>query len=143
MPETLRMPHVNKYKQKAHNDCTDRKQLSQSFEKALIRSIDFLFRLWPQPFPGSGRLKGCKIVSHRGEHDNRTVFENTIEAFDRACQRGIWGIEFDVRWTRDLHPVVAHDPDLKRVFGLDLSIGKVTRSELKACCPAVPTLAEE
>jgi len=117
-------------------------ELPQSFEKALIRSIDFFFRLWPQPFPGSGRLKGCKIVSHRGEHNNRTVFENTIEAFDRACRKGIWGIEFDVRWTSDLHPVVAHDPDLKRVFGLDLSIGKVTRSELKARCPAVPTLAE-
>ena len=117
-------------------------ELPQSFEKALIRSVDFFFRIWPQPFPGSGRLKGCKIVSHRGEHDNRMVFENTIEAFDLAYEKGIWGIELDVRWTRDLQPVVAHDPDLKRVFGLDLTIGKLTRNELKKHCPAVPTLAE-
>jgi glycerophosphoryl diester phosphodiesterase len=119
-----------------------KRELPQSFEKALIRSIDFFFGIWPQPFPGTKRLKGCKIVSHRGEHDNRLVFENTINAFDLAWEKGIWGIEFDIRWTKDLHPVVAHDPDLKRVFGLDLVIGKLTRNELKTHCPAVPTLAE-
>ncbi len=59
-----------------------------------------------------------------------------------AYERGIWGIEFDVRWTKDLHPVVIHDPDLKRVFGLDLKVGEVTREELKSRCPAVPLLSE-
>jgi glycerophosphoryl diester phosphodiesterase len=115
-------------------------ELPASLENALIRSIDFFFRIWPQPHPGSVRLKACKIVSHRGEHNNQNVFENTIEAFDLARDKGIWGIEFDIRWTKDLHPVVVHDPDLKRVFGIDLMISKLTRSELKSCCPAVPTL---
>jgi glycerophosphoryl diester phosphodiesterase len=117
-------------------------ELPARLENTLIRSIDFFFRIWPQPHPGHDRLKACKIVSHRGEHNNQNVFENTIEAFDLARDRGIWGIEFDIRWTRDLHPVVAHDPDLKRVFGIDLKISKLTRSELESCCPAVPTLAE-
>ena len=112
------------------------------FTNALISCTDFFFGIWPQPFPGHGRLKACKIVSHRGEHDNRSIFENTIEAFDLAYEKGIWGIEFDVRWTNDLHPVVIHDPDLKRVFEIDLTIGEVTLDELKSRCPAVPSLAE-
>lgn len=117
-------------------------ELPDRFEKALIFCIDFFFRIWPQPFPGHDRLKACKIVSHRGEHDNSTIFENTIEAFDLAYERGIWGIEFDIRWTKDLHPVVIHDPHLKRVFGLDLKVGEMTREELNSRCPAVPSLLE-
>ena len=38
--------------------------------------------------------------------------------------------------------MVIHDPDLKRVFGIDLTIAEVTRDELKSRCPAVPSLAE-
>ncbi len=117
-------------------------ELPKIFESVLINCIDFFFRLWPQPFPGYDRLKACKIVSHRGEHDNSRIYENTIEAFDLAFEKGIWGIEFDVRWTKDLHPVIIHDPDLKRVFGIDLSIGEVTRDELKSRCRAVPSLAQ-
>ena len=116
-------------------------ELTEKVERVLIYCIDFFFRIWPQQFPGQDRLKACKIVSHRGEHDNSMIFENTIEAFDLAYEKGIWGIEFDVRWTKDLHPVVIHDPDLKRVFGIDLTIGEVTRDELKSECPAVPSLA--
>ncbi len=117
-------------------------KLSPSVEKRLLQCSDFFFKIRPQPFPGQDRLRECKIVSHRGEHDNITIYENTIEAFDLASERGIWGIEFDVRWTKDLHPVVIHDPDLKRVFDLDIKIGEVTRQELKLRCPAVPSLAE-
>jgi len=117
-------------------------ELHESFEKVLIGCIDFFFKLWPQPFPGHGRLKACKIVSHRGEHDNSMILENTIESFDLAYEKGVWGIEFDVRWTKDFHPVIIHDSDLKRVFGIDLSIGDVTRDELKLRCPAIPSLAE-
>lgn len=56
--------------------------------------------------------------------------------------RGGWGLEFDVRWTRDLNPVVIHDPDLNRVFGMDLVVGRTTLSELQARCPLIPTLEE-
>lgn len=117
-------------------------KLPDRFEKGLIHCIDFFFKMWPQPFPDHQRLEACKIVSHRGEHDNATIFENTLEALDLAHNLGIWGVEFDVRWTKDLHPVVVHDPDLKRVFGLDLKINEVTRAELKSCCPAVPSLSQ-
>jgi glycerophosphoryl diester phosphodiesterase len=117
-------------------------KLSAAVENILIQCIDILYKLWPQPFPGQDRLRASKIIAHRGEHDNITIYENTLEAFELALERGIWGIEFDVRWTKDFHPVINHDPDLKRVFNLDLNINDITLEELKSRCPAVPSLSE-
>ncbi len=118
-------------------------QLPAVVEKSLIAGIDLFFKIRPQPMPAKDRLRQCKLVSHRGEHDaRRGIFENTMAAFDRAAQVGVWGIELDVRWTRDLQPVVIHDPDLNRVFGLDMKIVGMTRAELQARCPAVPSLSE-
>jgi glycerophosphoryl diester phosphodiesterase len=94
------------------------------------------------PFPEQEALKACRIVSHRGEHDNRRVPENTLPAFDRVRDAGAWGIEFDIRWTRDLRPVVIHDPDLKRVFGAGLVVGQTALAELKERYPLIPTLEE-
>jgi glycerophosphoryl diester phosphodiesterase len=96
----------------------------------------------PQSFPNTEKLKQCKIISHRGEHDNKMVYENTIPAFDRVYEAGVWGIEFDIRWTRDLQPVVFHDRDLQRVYKSDTEISKVTLTELKTRCNLIPTLSE-
>lgn len=117
-------------------------KLLSYIEKGLERILDGFYAVCPQPFPGIERLKECKIISHRGEHDNLTVLENTFPAFDRACDAGIWGLEFDIRWTKDLHPVVVHDADLKRVFKIDLSVGDVDLEGLRARCPQIPLLSE-
>lgn len=117
-------------------------ELPAKIEKVLLRCIDFVFMLLPRNSPELEKLSTCKIVAHRGEHDNITVYENTFPAFDRALERGIWGIEFDVRWTRDLQPVVVHDPDLKRVFGLDITIADIEFEELRVQCSQVPLLSE-
>ena len=112
------------------------------FQNGLEGILDGFYALWPQPFPGRERLKSCKIVSHRGEYDNRSVFENTLPAFAAARASGVWGIEFDIRWTKDLRPVVIHDADLKRVFGIDLGIAGIKLEALRSACPQVPSLAE-
>jgi glycerophosphoryl diester phosphodiesterase len=111
-------------------------------ENGLERVVDSFYKLWPQPFPGNERLKNCKIISHRGEYDNQTVFENTLPAFDNACAAGVWGLEFDIRWTRDLAPVVIHDPELKRVFNIDLKVRDEKLAVLRARCPQIPMLSE-
>ena len=69
-------------------------------ERALMAGVDLWFRWIPRMRPSRAALEACKIVSHRGEHDNRRVFENTLAAFDAAAAAGCWGLEFDVRWTR-------------------------------------------
>jgi len=111
-------------------------------EERLLQVVDFLYARLTQPIPDKEVLKCCKIVSHRGEHDNKTVFENTISAFDRVKKAGAWGIEFDIRWTKDLQPVVFHDTNLQRVFKSDIEVNKVTLAELKNYCHLIPSLSE-
>ena len=113
-----------------------------AFENGFLRIVDLFFAIKPQSVPDIQLLKNCKIISHRGEHDNKKVFENTLQAFNRAKNQGIWGIEYDIRWTKDLQPVVIHDPDLLRVFGSALAIRQTTLSDLKSKYPLVPSLAE-
>ena len=111
-------------------------------ENAFLRSADALFRRYPQPHPTAERLAGCRIISHRGEHDNRQIIENTIPAFRAAVAGGVWGIEFDVRWTRDRRPVVIHDPDARRLFGRPIRFRQTDYRVLKSACPLIPSLEE-
>jgi len=109
-------------------------------EKLLQFLVDGVYASIPRSRPPTSALRNCKIVSHRGEHDNKAVKENTITAFDRVLDRGIWGIEFDIHWTSDLQPVVLHDFDCRRVFGLALEVNRVTLSELQSAIPEIPSL---
>jgi glycerophosphoryl diester phosphodiesterase len=111
-------------------------------QQALQKLVDVVYMSLPRPRPTLEALRACKLVSHRGEHDNRKVMENTLAAFERVEQAGVWGIELDVRWTRDLEPIVLHAPDTRRVFGLDLAVADVEFDELRQRVPEVPSLAE-
>ncbi len=112
-------------------------------EIPLIKICDLIFELVPRKIPPLELLENCKIISHRGQHDNKIVFENTIDSFDKVLGiKGIWGIEFDFRWTKDLCPVVIHDPDLNRLHGVNRLVSDTELSDLKRLCPLVPTLEE-
>jgi glycerophosphoryl diester phosphodiesterase len=111
-------------------------------ERMLMGVVNLYFRLVPRRRPGRQALLDCKIISHRGEHDNREVRENTLAAFKPPAEAGCWGLEFDVRWTRDLQPVVIHDVDAERVFDIDLVVAEVSLRELQQRVPEVPTLAQ-
>ena len=50
----------------------------------LSKTCDLIFAIIPQKTPSKEDLKNCKIISHRGQHDNIKVFENTLTAFDNA-----------------------------------------------------------
>lgn len=106
-------------------------------------AVDLWMSIAPRRQPGRAVIDQCKIVSHRGQHDNnRTARENTLAAFERARAGGVWGIETDIRWTADLVPVLSHDPDTRRVFGRPVTIADVTFEELRAAVPGVPSLDE-
>lgn len=81
-------------------------------------------------------------MSHRGEHDNRAVPENSLAAFDAARRAGVWGIECDIRWTADLVPIICHDSSPHRVFGLKTPLSMLSFSELRLAVPQIPTLEE-
>lgn len=116
--------------------------LHSLIENVLLRAADVVYRRLPQPVPDIQRLKQCRLVSHRGEHENLGGLENTIPAFEAAIAGGVWGIEFDVRWTKDLQPVVIHDADTLRVFGSRMHIRSSTFRELRHTHRMVPHLEE-
>jgi len=71
-----------------------------------------------------------KAFAHRGLHDaSQDVPENTLAAFARAADNG-YGMEFDVRLTKDGVPVVMHDDDLERMTGVRSKISELTMDEL-------------
>ncbi len=111
-------------------------------EKQFHRIVNFVYAYIPQPAPDKERLKSCRVISHRGEHDNRQILENTFPAFDEVMDHGVWGIEFDIRWTKDLYPVVFHDQDLKRLYGSSEKIRDMEFRELKERFPLIPALDE-
>jgi len=68
--------------------------------------------------------------AHRGLHTkDRIVPENSLPAF-AAARSGGYGIELDVRLSKDEQVVVFHDDDLKRVCGVDKPVDDMTWEEL-------------
>ena len=111
-------------------------------ETLFHRIVNAVCRRWPQSVPRRHHLRTCRIISHRGEHDNRACVENTLAAFDQAAAAGVWGIELDVRWTRDLIPVVFHDAGTGRLFNAPVQICQLTMDDLRARFPLIPTFSE-
>lgn len=69
--------------------------------------------------------------AHRGYYNVRKkIPENSMKAFEAAVEQG-YGIELDVRLTRDGVPVVIHDSRLLRLCGADGCVEEKTREELR------------
>ncbi len=111
------------------------------FQQMLQWLVDAATARWPRRVPDPVLLSRCRIVSHRGEHDNDRILENTEAAFDRAVCAGVWGIELDVRWTAEREPVVFHDPDTARLYGASHLLSEMNLGALQRRYPAIPTLA--
>ncbi|WP_275790954.1 glycerophosphodiester phosphodiesterase [Pararhizobium gei] len=72
----------------------------------------------------------ARPVAHRGYHDlNRTIWENTLTAFNRAVEHG-FAIECDLQYTADSVPVIFHDDDMQRLCGIRGDIREKTAGEL-------------
>ena len=120
----------------------DGEALMKLIDRAMSWWVDYYFTHYPQNIPSKNALSRCKIVSHRGEHDNISVFENTFDAFDKAVNAGAWGIECDVRWTADFCPVIFHDADCRRIFGSGDYISQMTITEIYLRYPMICTLTD-
>ena len=67
-------------------------------------------------------------LSHRG--NSKKFIENSFEAFNSVIQMGYKFIETDLRMTLDKEVIAFHDPDLKRLFNLDLQVKDLTFNEI-------------
>jgi len=69
-------------------------------------------------------------IAHRGLHNNTSDNpENTLASFQRAIEAG-YGIELDIRITRDDQVTVIHDADLQRLCGSQAVVRAVTYEEM-------------
>ena len=83
--------------------------------------------------------------AHRGLHGGG-VPENSLEAFELACQAG-YGIELDIQLSSDGEVMVFHDGTLQRMTGVEGKLSDMTASELSELRLAgtehkIPTLKE-
>lgn len=115
--------------------------LSHLVEKSYLSLTDAAFARWPARIPSPRRVRQCRLIAHRGDHDTDGITENSLAAFERAEAAGVWGIEFDVRWTADGVPVVIHDADLTRLHGSPQVAAHLSWNDLQACCESIPSLA--
>ncbi len=108
-----------------------------------MAGCDTFFKYWPQPVPPPEVLRECQVIAHRGAHGFKGLPENTLVAFQRALEAPeVTGLELDIRWTKDLTPMVFHDADLLRMFGEPRLLSSFTVSELKERFPLIPTFEE-
>ena len=106
----------------------------------VIAGFLYLWLITPRIPPRALFALGGKRYAHRGLHDgNRTVMENSLEAFRRARAKGL-GVELDVQLSRDGELMVFHDEHLERVCGVSGKLGEQTARELS--CLGVPSLEE-
>jgi glycerophosphoryl diester phosphodiesterase len=95
----------------------------------------------------SGYLDGPlpRVLAHRGLASAGAP-ENTLLAFEHAVTAGARFIETDVHVSSDGIAVIAHDPDLRRLAGLDRRVTDLTAAELAAVDvgggQGIPRLAE-
>lgn len=70
--------------------------------------------------------------AHRGLHSkDKSVPENSLAAFRLAVEHG-YGIELDIRFTKDKQLVVFHDDTLLRVCGTNRRVDEFTYEELRS-----------
>jgi glycerophosphoryl diester phosphodiesterase len=91
----------------------------------------YLYSIYP------GRVNKDKMepfsnrhYAHRGLFDKKSNPENSLPSFQLAIDKG-YGIELDVRITKDDIPVVFHDLNLLRACGVDKNISDLNYKELQ------------
>ena len=87
-----------------------------------------MFLICPGPKrEGIEKYKSVKFA-HRGLHDSVKA-ENSMSAFAAAKENG-FGIELDVRLSKDGELMVYHDDDLSRIVGIEGKFSDFTYAEL-------------
>lgn len=98
----------------------------------LALSVLFVFLIAPAHVNAELRRQftGCRFA-HRGLHSkDKSVPENSLAAFRLAVENG-YGIELDIRFTKDKQLVVFHDDTLLRMCGTDRRVDEFTYEELQ------------
>ena len=116
-------------------------QFVETVKDGLMHLSDRLFEALPMRRPSPELFRDLKVIAHRGSVTASTK-ENTMAAFELADRTGVWGIEFDLRFTSDGRAVIHHDKHTQRVFGRKSVIADRSLAELKQRHAELATLEE-
>ena len=95
---------------------------------AMICCLIILYMIYPQRTNNNQSF--AKNFAHRGIFNNVDVPENSILAFKKAINKG-YGIELDIRLTKDHQLVVFHDNSFKRMCHQIVDVNALTLSEIR------------
>ena len=95
----------------------------------LILILFFLCMTSPSLKRRRARVWKGTLFAHRGLHGDGRA-ENSLPAFEAACRAG-YGIELDVRYSKDNRLIVFHDDTLERMCGDKRRPEELTVEELK------------
>lgn len=119
------------------------------FLTLIIVFCTWLFLIAPGEDSGMEKFKNRKYA-HRGLHGtvgyDEFAAENSLTAFQRAKEHG-FGIELDLRLTKDKEVVIIHDGTLDRVTGSEGKVSELTLEQIRSktligTTDRVPTLKE-
>lgn len=104
----------------------------------------YLLLIFPSRNKRINEFVGVRYA-HRGLHDDK-IPENSMAAFERAVEKG-FGIELDVRLSKDGELVVFHDDNLERMIGCrgsttDFTAKELSEMKLNGTDQGVPLLSD-
>ncbi len=103
---------------------------------------DSVFELNPMARPKTFDKKVVQLVAHRGGY-GPGLMENTKEAFMMAKEAGVWGLEMDVRWSKDFVPFVHHDATISKTSkGSYPPFANLNWQEISNIAPQICRLSE-
>lgn len=73
-------------------------------------------------------LEDIQIIAHRGVIDN--AVENTVESLKAAKEKNASFVELDVQQMKDGTLIVFHDPNLKRLAGVNYKVGEMNWEDI-------------
>lgn len=79
-----------------------------------------------------------KLFAHRGGVVEEKFPDNSAPAVQAAIQRGYWGLEVDIRETKDGVLVMRHDADLKLYYNDPRQLADLTWEQIAALPSTVP-----
>ncbi len=81
------------------------------------------------PMTYNYRGREVSVIAHRGGGD--LFEENTLSAFKSVEKLNVDAVECDVHATKDGNLAVIHDPDLRRMAGIDLNVKDLDTEKLR------------
>jgi glycerophosphoryl diester phosphodiesterase len=100
------------------------------------KSVYGIFRLFApvivllSSFSSYAQAPGYVLIAHRGGVVDSSKAENSLPALQAAIERGYQMVEVDLRITKDGVPIIHHDANFNRYYGVNKAVTSMTWEEI-------------